>query len=64
MLAELVRILLYRNVCQMDEPVVRIFRVNIELVTTGPQVALLAEVDLTLWVHEDPNPYVELTLFH
>jgi hypothetical protein len=48
----------------MDEPVVRILRVNIELVTTGPQVALLAEVDLTLWVHEDPNPYVELTLFH
>jgi hypothetical protein len=46
----------------MHEPVVRVFRINTELIRTGPEIAFLAEVNLALGIDEDPYSYVELPL--
>ena len=60
--AEVLGKLLHSMVGQVHEAVVRVVRVQHKLVGAQPQVALLAEVDVTLVVEEDPDADVELAL--
>ena len=60
--AEVLGKLLHSMVGQVHEAVVRVVRVQLELVGAQPQVALLAEVDVALVVEEDPDADVELAL--
>jgi hypothetical protein len=61
-LPELFRIFLDGDVGKMYKSIIRILRIDVELIGAGPEISLLANICFSVHIDEHPNPYVKLPL--